>query len=212
VQERGDAPPIQTANVAWSIHPTDRPDLPILAEGTVFLRNAERKGRDTWFVVGVSTRKLWLSDIHRDGDLVSFDVDRTTDDATTFPQPAAISVDGVIVGSVEAGGTQQVQVQRPAGQVVVIRVQHMVDGVPWSITSTAVPALPGGEMSVPGAEPVPSTVIRGDSGDSGVSVKVERGFPVPSATTEPTDPAGRAEPADAVDPAAETRRLVVSRL
>jgi hypothetical protein len=198
VQGRGDAPPIQTANVAWSIHAERRADLPLLAEGTVFLRNAERGGRNTWFVVGVSTRKLWLSDIHRDGDLLSFDVDRTTDDAKIFPQPAAISVDGVIVGSVEAGGIQQVRVQRPAGQVVVIQVQHMVDGVPWSITSTAVPALPGGTIAVPDTGPVPTTIIRGDSGGS---VKVEPDLPVPPPTTEP---------ADTVQPA-DVRRLVSQR-
>jgi hypothetical protein len=198
VQGNGDAPPIQTANVAWSIHADRRADLPLLAEGTVFLRNAERGGRNTWFVVGVSTRKLWLSDIHRDGDLLSFDVDRTSD-GPNFPQAAAISVDGVIVGSVDTGEIQQIRVQRPAGQVAVIQVQHMVDGVPWSITSTAVPALPGGAIAVPDAEPpVPTTIIRGDSG---VSVTVEPGFPVPPSTVDPTDP---------TDPV-ESRRMAVSR-
>jgi hypothetical protein len=143
----GDERPIQTATVAWSVRAEGLPENPPLAEGTVWLRNPGRGGRDTWLVVGVSTRKLWLTDIRRDGDMLSFTVDRTTD-AEHYPE-AAVTVNDQPVGSVEIGEAVPFDMPYPSGEVAIIRVQHVEAGLPMSITSTAVPADPDGSLRLP---------------------------------------------------------------
>jgi hypothetical protein len=149
--DNGDEPPIQTATVAWSLRAEGMPDNPPLAEGTVWLRNPGRGGRDTWLVVGVSTLKLWLTDIRRDGDRLSFTVDRSTD-VETYPE-AQVTVNNEPVGSVEVGEAVPFDMAYPSGVVAIIRVQHVEAGLPMSITSTAVPADPNGSLQLPDAPP-----------------------------------------------------------
>jgi hypothetical protein len=201
-----DEDPIQTATVAWSVRAEGLPENPPLAQGTVWLRNPELGARDTWLVVGVSTLKLWLTDIRREGDVLSFTVDRTND-VETFPQ-AAVTINDVPVGTVGIGKAVPFEVQYPAGQVAIISVQHLEDGVPQSITSTAVPADPRGSLELPDEIPVPTTpgAKTGRAGDLEAPVVVEP-------TTIPTLPGGvvvvPVEPSDAVDPPA-VRRVIVS--
>ena len=202
-------PPVQTATVPWSLHAEGRPETPPLSQGGVFLRNTEQAGRNTWLVVGVFTKTLWVTDIRRDGDELSFTVDRTTETETWQSDPATVTVDRDVVASVGYREAQPVTVTWPAGLVATIRVQHMVDGVPWSITSTAVPALAGGSTELPkGRAPVPTTLLPGD--ERGVDIEVRN---APAAGTPPTVPAlpGQVvvEPANPTDPV-EARRIAVS--
>jgi hypothetical protein len=150
-------PPIQTATVAWSLRAEHRADLPPLAEGTVYLRNAERGARDTWLVVGVRTRTLQLDDIHRDGDELEFTVDRSSETETFMNDPAVVTVDGIEVARLAYREARRISLPHPAGAVAVIQVQHLIDGEWWSITSTAVPALDGAPTELP-ADVVPTTV------------------------------------------------------
>jgi hypothetical protein len=195
--DNGDEPPIQTATVAWSAHAEGMPDNPALAEGTVWLRNAELGGRDTWLVVGVSTRGLWLDDIHRDGDKLSFTVDRSAKaQSQTFPDDAIVTVDEQPVAMIASGEVGRISVLHASGRVAIIKVQNMDGGRPWSITSTAVPALPGGSMTLPEPEPpAPSTAGTPDKGpvvEPGTEAGVDRAGPVivlpvePPPSTEPT--------------------------
>jgi hypothetical protein len=151
------APPVRTATVGWRLHARGMTEHP-LSQGTVWLRTAERGGRETWLVVGVSTRTLLITDIRRHGQELTFTVDRTTETETFRPDPAEVSVNGEVVAEVGYREARAITVPSPAGEVAVISLQIMDDGEPWSITSTAVPAVPGGATTLPDLAPVPSTV------------------------------------------------------
>jgi len=195
-------PPVQIATVGWSLHAKEMPEKPAMSTGVVFLRNPERAARDTWLVVGVLTFDLRLTDVRRDGDELSFVVDRSAETETFQTDEATVSVDGQPIGEVGYHDVRPFSVPSPAGAVAIIKLQHVIDGEPWSITSTAVPALPGAPVVPPEVTPPPTTAIAGGADRAAVQIGqlVERvivvdarGGPVSSlpgaVIVEPADPA-----------------------
>jgi hypothetical protein len=150
-------PPVQTATVAWSLHADGMTEHP-LSEGTVWLRNPERGARDTWLVVGMNTRTLWITDIRREGNELSFTVDRSTETETYRSDPAEVRIDGQVITRIGYRESRDITVTSPAGAVAIIELQITIDGEPWSITSTAVPAIDGATTTLPDSAPVPTTV------------------------------------------------------
>jgi hypothetical protein len=133
--------PIETATVAWSVRPDGQPDERAITSGSVFLRNTEQGGRNTWLVVGVMTTNLRLDEIQRGDDLLTFVVDRSAD-VSGIDGPARVLVDGEEVDEVALGEFATVRVHKPADQDVILQVEHVSDGKVLSVTATAVPSIP----------------------------------------------------------------------
>ena len=123
-----------TGNVWWSV--SDR-DGVMLADGAVFLRLVDPAAAlPTWEVVGAYTAgKMGLNGVRRSGGTLAFTVGDYNVDPT-----AQVLVDGV---EVHAGrvpdGTKAFALEDPApGQVVTIRLLHVDNGWPTSVTEMAV--------------------------------------------------------------------------
>lgn len=137
---------MRDACMAWSTW--GKPGSKVITSGHVCLRRAadvidpEQGSDGSWLIVGARTEGIALQEVRRDGERISFTVDRDEDTAR-FPD-VRVEVNDELVREGEVGleGPETFLVDVAADDVAVIQLQHREGRNPVSIAAMAVPAQP----------------------------------------------------------------------
>lgn len=132
------------ATVPWSmndVRPNADDNKPI--DGIVFLRPFEviddPESPQRWAVVGVRTEGLQLQDVRREGDMLVFSVNRQSDLSEFSDIRVQVNQETLDEGQIGRNRSQEFQYPLLESETATIRLQHMLNGEPISITEMIVP-------------------------------------------------------------------------